>query len=496
MSLFRTKSVAQSIAETDEPEHKLKKDLGVLDLIVFGIGVIIGAGIFVVTGTVAKTNSGPAITISFAIAGLACALAALCYAEFASTVPVAGSAYTFSYATFGELIAWIIGWDLVLEFTIGAAALATSFSGYLQEVLSGTPFEVPASLGSAADGAVDLPAVLISLLVAGVLIAGIKLSSLLNQIVVAIKLLVVAVVIVVGIAHIDTSNYSPFIPPSKPAPDGGGSFWDSTLISSLLGVDPAVYGVAGVIAGASIVFFAFIGFDILATTAEETKNPQRDLPRGILGSLVIVTGLYMAVSLVVTGMQKYSDIEAGDPAPLATAFDAVGLDWVGRMISIGACIGLIVVVMILMLGQTRVGFAMSRDGLLPRGLAKVHPRFGTPYVFTAITGVVVAVISGFVDLATLVNLVSIGTLFAFVLVSIGVVILRRRQPDLERSFRTPAVYVTATASVLLCAYLMLNLTGETWVRFVVWMAIGLVVYFAYGRSHSRLGMAERERSDA
>ena len=489
MSLFRTKSVAQSIAETDEPEHRLKKDLGVLDLIVFGIGVIIGAGIFVVTGTVAKTNSGPAITISFAIAGLACALAALCYAEFASTVPVAGSAYTFSYATFGELIAWIIGWDLVLEFTIGAAALATSFSGYLQEVLSDTPFEVPASLGSAADGTVDLPAVLISLLVAGVLIAGIRFSSLLNQIVVAVKLLVVAVVIVVGVAHIDTANYSPFIPPSKPAPDGGDSFWHSTLISSLLGVDPAVYGVAGVIAGASIVFFAFIGFDILATTAEETRNPQRDLPRGILGSLVIVTALYMAVSLVVTGMQKYSEIEAGDPAPLATAFDAVGLDWVGRMISIGACIGLIVVVMILMLGQTRVGFAMARDGLLPRGLARVHPRFGTPFIFTAITGVVVAIISGFVDLATLVNLVSIGTLFAFVLVSVGVVILRRRQPDLERSFRTPAVYVTATASVLLCAYLMLNLTGETWVRFLVWMVIGLVVYFTYGRSHSRLGQA-------
>ena len=493
MNVFRTKSVEQSIAETDEPEHRLKKNLGTLDLIIFGVGVIIGAGIFVITGTVAKSNSGPAITLSFAIAGLACALAALCYAEFASTVPVAGSAYTFSYATFGVLIAWIIGWDLALEFTIGAAALSTSFSGYFQEVVDGTPFEVPASLGSAADGVVDLPAILISLLVTGVLIAGIKLSSVVNQVVVAVKLLVVAAVIVFGIAHVKAANYTPFIPASKPAPEGSKGFLDATLISSMLGIDPAVYGFAGVVAGASIVFFAFIGFDILATTAEETRNPQRDIPRGILGSLAIVTVLYMAVSLVVTGMQNYTEIDENDAAPLATAFDSVGMEWMGRLISIGACIGLIVVVMILILGQTRVGFAMARDGLLPRGLAKVHPRFGTPYVFTALTGVAVAVIGGLVDLATLVNLVSIGTLFAFVLVSIGVVVLRRRRPDLERSFRTPAVYVVSTASVLLCLYLMLNLTGGTWVRFVVWMAIGLVVYFTYGIRHSRLAKAESER---
>jgi APA family basic amino acid/polyamine antiporter len=491
VNLLRTKSVEQSIAETDEPEHRLKKELGVLDLIVFGVGVIIGAGIFVVTGTVARTNAGPAITVSFAIAGLACALAALCYAEFASTVPVAGSAYTFSYASFGELIAWIIGWDLALEFTIGASALATSFSGYFQQVFDGTFLEVPASLGSAADGVVDLPAVVISLLVTAVLIGGIKLSSRINEVIVAVKLLVVAAVIVFGIGYIKAANYTPFVPPSAPAAEDRGGFMDVTLISWLLDVEPAVYGVAGVIAGASIVFFAFIGFDILATTAEETKNPQRDVPRGILGSLAIVTLLYMAVSLVVTGMQKYSEIEAGDPAPLATAFDSVGLDWMGRLIAIGACIGLIVVVMILMLGQTRVGFAMARDGLLPRALSKVHPRYGTPYVFTAITGVAVAVIGGLVDLATLVNLVSIGTLFAFVLVSLGVVILRRRRPDLDRSFRTPAIYAVATASVLLCLYLMLNLTGGTWVRFLVWMAIGLVVYAVYGYRHSRLGRGER-----
>jgi basic amino acid/polyamine antiporter, APA family len=491
MDVFRTKSVEQSIAETDEPEHQLKKTLGTLDLIIFGVGVIIGAGIFVITGTVAKTNSGPAITISFAIAGLACALAALCYAEFASTVPVAGSAYTFSYATFGELIAWIIGWDLALEFTIGAAALSTSFSGYFQQVFDDTFLEVPPEIGSAADGWVDLPAVVIALLMTAVLIIGIKFSSRLNQVVVAIKLLVIAAVIVFGISHIDLGNYSPFIPPSEPAAEGAGGFMDRTLIGWMLGFDPAVYGVAGVVAGASIVFFAFIGFDILATTAEETRNPQRDIPRGILGALAIVTVLYIAVSLVVTGMQHYTDIDENDAAPLATAFDAVGMDWMGRLISIGACIGLIVVVMILLLGQTRVAFAMARDGLLPRGLAKVHPRFGTPYIITAVTGVAVAVIGGLVDLAILVHLVSIGTLFAFTLVSIGVVILRRQRPDLHRSFRTPAVYVVSVASVLLCVYLMLNLTGGTWVRFLVWMAIGLVVYFAYGRSHSRLAGREQ-----
>ncbi|KRF36003.1 amino acid permease [Nocardioides sp. Soil805] len=490
-SLFRTKSVEQSIAETEEPEHRLKKNLGALDLTIFGVGVIIGAGIFVYTGVVAATNAGPAIAISFAIAGAACALAALCYAEFASTVPVAGSAYTFSYATFGELVAWIIGWDLVLEFTVGASALSVGFSGYLQNVLEGTPFEVPASIGSAAEGVVDLPAMIIALLVAGVLIGGVKLSSRVNQIVVAIKLAVVALVIVVGVTYVNTANYSPFIPPSEPTGGAEGGFWKTPLISSIFGLEPAVFGVAGVIAGAAIVFFAFIGFDVVATTAEETRNPQKNVPIGILGSLAIVTVLYIAVCLVITGMQDYRDIDPNDPAPLATAFDKVGVEWIGNIIAVGATIGLTVVVLILMLGQTRVAFAMARDGLLPPALAKVHPRFGTPYVMTAITGTGVALLAGFVDFATLGDLVSIGTLFAFMLVSVGVLVLRRTRPDLPRAFRTPAVYVVATLSVLLCGYLMLNLIGETWVRFFIWMAIGLVVYAAYGRTHSRLARAER-----
>lgn len=486
MNLFRTKSIERSIADTDDPDHRLRKDLGATDLVVFGVGVIIGAGIFVLTGTVAASNSGPALALSFLIAAVACGLAGLCYAEFASTVPVAGSAYTFSYATLGELIAWVIGWDLVLEFTIGSAALSVSFSGYLQELLDGTAFELPTALSSASEGVIDLPAVVVALVVMGLLIRGTKFSSRVNQVVVAIKIAVVATVIVVGIAYVDPSNWVPFIPESQPVPEGEGGFRQLPLITSLFGIEPAVYGFAGVVAGAAIVFFAFIGFDIVATTAEEARNPQRDVPIGILGSLAIVTLLYAAVSLVVTGIQPYTEIDPDDAAPLATAFDAAGVEWMGNLISIGACIGLVVVAMILMLGQCRVAFAMGRDGLLPRWISKVHPTYGTPYRITLITGCVVAAIAGFVDLTTLANLVNIGTLFAFILVSIAVVVLRRTRPDLPRAFRTPIVPVVAGLSVLMCLYLMLNLTGETWERFVIWMAIGFVVYFAYGRRHSRL----------
>jgi APA family basic amino acid/polyamine antiporter len=490
MSLLRTKSIEQSIEDTDDPEHKLRKDLGPLDLMVFGIGVIIGAGIFVLTGTVAASNSGPALALSFLIAAVACGLAALCYAEFASTVPVAGSAYTFSYATLGELVAWTIGWDLVLEFTIGAAALSVGFSGYLQSLLDGTALEIPTSLGSASDGVIDLPAVVIALVVMGMLIRGTKFSSRFNQLVVAIKLAVVAAVIVVGFVHVTPSNWTPFIPESQPVGGTGGGFEQTPLITTLLGIEPAVYGLAGVIAGAAIVFFAFIGFDVVATTAEEARNPQKDVPIGILGSLAVVTVLYAAVALVVTGLQSYTEIDPDDAAPLATAFKAAGVDWMGDLISVGACIGLVVVAMILMLGQTRVAFAMGRDGLLPRWISKVHPTYGTPYRITLLTGVVVAAIAGFVDLSTLADLVNIGTLFAFILVSIGVVILRRTRPDLPRAFRVPAAPLVATLSTAMCLYLMLNLKGETWVRFLVWMAIGFVVYFAYGRRHSRLGQRE------
>jgi APA family basic amino acid/polyamine antiporter len=493
-SLFRTKSIEQSIRDTDDPDHRLRKDLGALDLTVFGVGVIIGAGIFVLTGTVAASNSGPALALSFLIAALACGLAGLCYAEFASTVPVAGSAYTFSYATLGELVAWIIGWDLVLEFTIGSAALASSFSGYLQEVLDGFGVTLPTQVASASDGFVDLPAILVSLLVMWMLIRGTKFSSRFNLVVVAIKLVVVATVIIVGITLVDASNWVPFIPDSQPVDGSGGGFRDVPLITSLLGIEPAVFGVAGVISGAAVVFFAFIGFDIVATTAEEARNPQRDVPIGILGSLAIVTFLYAAVSLVVTGVQSYDEIDPDDQAPLATAFDAAGVSWMGDLISVGACIGLVVVAMILMLGQSRVAFAMARDGLLPESLAQVHPTYGTPHRITLIAGVAIAAIAGFVDLQTLANLVNIGTLFAFILVSVAVLVLRRTRPDLPRAFRTPMAPLVAGLSVVMCLYLMLNLTGETWERFVIWMALGLVVYFLYGRRHSRLGREQEQAS--
>jgi APA family basic amino acid/polyamine antiporter len=486
-SLMRTKSIEQSLRDTEDPEHKLKKDLGALDLTVFGIGVIIGAGIFILTGQAAARYAGPSVALAFVLAAIACGLAGLCYAEFASTVPVAGSAYTFSYATFGELIAWTIGWDLILEFTLGGAALASGFSSYLGNLLHGTPFALPAQLSSASTGVVDLPAIVLTLLVAGVLILGVKLSSRINQVVVAIKLVVIAIVIVAGIGYIHVGNWSPFFPPSKP-PGGttGASFYNTSLFQSIFGIHPSVYGYAGVASAAAVIFFAFIGFDVVATTAEECRNPQRDVPIGILGSLAICTVLYVAVCFIITGIQSYTKINPEDGAPLATAFKVVGAPWVGHIVSVGACIGLTVVCMILMLGQTRVGFAMARDGLLPRWLSRVHPKYGTPYRITLITAAAVAVIAGFVDLTTLANLVNIGTLFAFVLVSIGVWLLRRSRPDLPRAFRVRALPVVSILAAGSCFYIMLNLIGETWIRFAVWMALGFIVYFTYSRRHSRL----------
>jgi basic amino acid/polyamine antiporter, APA family len=492
MSLMRTKSIEQSIAQTDEPEHRLKKELTALDLTVFGVGVTIGGGLFVLTGVAAATSAGPAISISFVIAAVACGLAALSYAEFASTVPVAGSAYTFSYATAGELVAWIIGWDLILEFVIGAAAVAAGWSSYLQAVLEGTPLQIPVSMSSAEEGVLNLPAGLLVLVLTGILIAGIKLSSRVNQVAVAIKVGVALLFIVAGAFFVSSDNLSPFVPPSQGAEEGTGGFLDQPLIQSLFGLDPVVFGWGGVITAAAIVFFAFIGFDVVATTAEETRNPQRDLPLGILGSLAICTALYFAVSIVLTGMQNYRDIDPDDAAPLSTAFENRGQDLIADIIGIGAALGIIVVVLILLLGQSRVAFAMARDGLLPPVFAKVHPRFRTPYVVTATVGVLVAIVASLFGISELAELVNIGTLFAFTLVSIGVIVLRRTRPDLPRAFRTPLVPLVPIAATLICVYLMLNLTGLTWRRFLIWMLIGLVIYFAYGRRHSRLGRRRHE----
>ncbi|MCT1368428.1 MULTISPECIES: amino acid permease [Kocuria] len=494
--LFRTKSVEQSIRDTEEPEHQLKKNLGALDLIVFGVGVSVGAGIFVLTGHAAATNAGPAIVLSFLIAGLACGLAAVCYAELASTVPVAGSAYTFTYATLGELAAWIIGWDLILEFTVGAAALATSFSQYLGVILQDTPFAIPPALASAETGWVNLPAFLLVVGLTVVLITGVKLSSRLNQVVTGIKLLVVLAVIVVGMFFVKASNWVPFIPPTQGASAQTGGALHLPLVQTLFGIAPSVFGVGGVLAAAAMVFFAFIGFDIVATTAEETKNPQRNLPIGIFGSLAIVTVLYAGVSLVITGMQSYKDIDPNDGAPLATAFSNNGLPFMGHLIAIGACIGLIVVTMILFLGQTRVGFSMARDRLLPPSLGKTHPKFKTPYRFTMLAGLAIALLAAFVPLAKLADLVNIGTLSAFILVSVGVIILRKSRPDLKRSFKAPFVPVLPIVSALMCLYLMMNLSLETWIRFVIWLLIGIVVYFAYSRRHSRLRNSTDEPTSA
>lgn len=479
MNPFRTKSIEQSIADTDEPDHKLRKNLSAWDLTVFGVGVMIGTGIFVLTGQEAAKNAGPAIVISFLVAGVACGLAALCYAEFASTVPVAGSAYTFSYATLGEFIAWIIGWDLVLELALGAAVVSRGWSAYLQEL-----FDLPTWLAGG-DAIPDFGAIAIVAGLTVLAVLGTKLSGRFTSVLVVIKVAVVLFVIIAGLLYVKASNLTPFVPESKPVEGAKGI--DSTLLQAIFGVEPTAFGVYGIIAAASVVFFAFIGFDVVATSAEETRNPQRDMPRGILGSLLIVTVLYAAVSFVVTGMLKYSDERMNTAAPLAAAFEANGLDWASKLISIGAVAGLTTVILVLMLGQTRVLFAMSRDGLLPRGIAKVHPRFGTPYRITILTGAFVAALAGFVPLDELSKLVSIGTLFAFVVVSAGVLILRRTRPDLDRSFRVPLVPVVATLSVLACLWLMVNLSVETWLRFVIWMVLGVVVYFVYGSAHSRVG---------
>jgi APA family basic amino acid/polyamine antiporter len=478
---WRTKSVEQSIADTDEPSTKLRKELTWLDLVVFGVSVVIGAGIFTVTASTTGDITGPAIWISFLIAAATCALAALCYAEFASTLPVAGSAYTFSYATFGEFLAWIIGWNLVLELAIGAAVVAKGWSSYL-----GTVFGFAGGIAHIESFNFDWGALLIVALVAVLLALGTKLSSRFSAVVTAIKVSVVILVVIVGAFYVKAENYQPFIP--KPEAEHGGNGLDQSVLSMLTGAGGSHYGWYGVLAGASIVFFAFIGFDIVATMAEETKNPQRDVPRGILTSLGVVTVLYVAVSVVLSGMISYTQLKSsgGHSANLATAFTANGVHWASRIISVGALAGLTTVVMVLMLGQCRVLFAMARDGLLPRGLAKTGSR-GTPVRITVLVAAVIALTASAFPIDKLEEMVNVGTLFAFVLVSAGVIVLRRSRPDLPRGFRAPWVPFLPIASVCACLWLMLNLTALTWVRFGIWLVIGVGIYVGYGRRHSIQG---------
>jgi basic amino acid/polyamine antiporter, APA family len=479
VNLWGTKTIEQSIADTEEPIHQLRKRLGPIELTVFGVGVIIGTGIFVLTGKAAGIQAGPAIALSFVFAAIACALAALCYAEFASTVPVAGSAYTFSYATLGELVAWIIGWDLILELALGASTVAVGWSSYFADVMKSAGVIIPDwAYGSGH----NIVAAAIVLILTGVICLGIKISSQVNMVMVVVKVSIVLFVIVAGVFYIKASNYVPFVPPSG-SPGAGGAQSTPSLLQDL-GVSPGSFGISGIFTGAALVFFAFIGFDIVATAAEETKNPQRDMPIGILACLGICTTLYVAVSLVVTGMVKYTDIKVD--APLAEAFRSVGKPGFATVISVGALFGLTTVMLILLLGQSRVFFAMSRDQLLPPGFSAVSQRFGTPIRTSITTGLVVALISTFAPLSELAELVNIGTLFAFILVAIGVLVLRRTRPDLPRAFRCPGVPVVPVLAVLASFYLMLNLPGATWIRFIVWMVIGFVVYFSYGARHSRL----------
>jgi len=483
---LRTKSVEQSIEDTDEESTRLRKDLNWWDLTVFGVSVVVGAGIFTVTASTAGNLTGPAISISFLIAAVTCGLAALCYAEFASTLPVAGSAYTFSYATFGELVAWIIGWDLILEFAVGAAVVAKGWSSYL-----GTVFGFSGGTTDLGPLTLDWGALLIIAALTTLLALGTKLSAHVSLAITAIKVSVVLLVVVVGAFYIKAANFSPFVPPAKP----NESQVDQSVFSLLTGAGGSTYGWYGLLAGASIVFFAFIGFDVVATTAEETKNPQRDVPRGILATLAIVTVLYVAVSVVLSGMVNYTQLKdnAAGHANLATAFDANGVTWAANIIAIGALAGLTTVVMVLILGQTRVLFAMSRDGLLPRPLAKTGPH-GTPVRITVLVGVLIAMAASVFPIGKLEEMVNVGTLFAFALVSAGVIILRRTRPDLRRDFRAPWVPWLPIAAILACLWLMLNLTLLTWIRFGVWMLVGVVIYLAYGRSHSVMARRDRARS--
>ncbi|MBV9465745.1 MAG: amino acid permease [Solirubrobacterales bacterium] len=484
MDVLRAKTVEQSIQDADDSERGLRRSLGPVQLTAIGIGVIIGTGIFVLTGEAAGTLAGPAITLSFVAAGIACFLAALCYAEFASVVPVAGSAYTFSYASLGEIVAWIIGWDLILELALGAATVASGWSQYLQVVLSSAPWHASPPAWIFGDHH-NLMAAVIVLVITAVLCFGIRVSSGLNAVIVAIKLAIVLLVIIAGLSYIHTGNWHPFIPPSGAKPAPGGS--SSTTLLQDIGVSTGTFGIGGIFTGAALVFFAFIGFDIVATNAEETKNPQRDLPIGIFASLTICTILYVAVSLVVTEMVKYNHINV--KAPLATAFQSVHQNTIATIISYGALAGLTSVILVLLMGQSRVFFAMSRDRLLPPVFSTVSHRFRTPYRTTIATGLVVAVLTFVFPLKTLAELVNIGTLFAFLLVSIGVVVLRRTRPDLDRPFRVPLMPVIPILSALASLWLMLNLQTTTWIRFGIWMVVGLVVYFGYSARHSRLAGA-------
>jgi APA family basic amino acid/polyamine antiporter len=486
MNLFRRKSVTalQVEATTD---NSLKRALGAMNLTALGIGAIIGTGIFVLTGKVAAQNAGPAVVLSFVIAGVASVFAALCYSEFASVVPMAGSAYTYGYATLGELVAWIIGWDLILEYALGAVTVAIGWSGYVVSFLRDIGINVPCALsqargivvacpdGTSVTAIFNLPAVIVVAVVTTLLVIGIKESANVNDIIVLIKVAVVLLFIVAAAHAVKTANWHPFIP--EPPPGAGRG----------------TFGWSGVMTGAGVVFFAYIGFDAVSTAAQEAKNPQRDLPIGIIASLLVCTVLYIIVSAIATGVMSYTKLDV--PDPIAVAADAAGLGWMSSLIKLGAIMGLSSVILVMLLGQSRVFYSMARDGLLPPLVNKVHPKFHTPYITSIVTGVAVAFFAAILPIGDAANLVSIGTLLAFVIVSIGVMVLRYREPNLQRAFRTPAVYVVAPLGALSALYLMYSLPLETWIRLLVWFVIGIIIYALYGYRNSNLQSAPAVAGD-
>jgi APA family basic amino acid/polyamine antiporter len=447
------------------------------DLVGFGIGIIIGTGVFTLAGIEAKEHAGPAVVLSFVVGGIVAALAALAYAELASAVPTAGSAYTYGYATLGELFAWIIGWDLLLEFALGAAVVSRSWSGYVANLL-GLP---EAWFGE--DAAVNVGAVLIIGILTVVAVAGIRESSWVTNALVVVKVAVCVLVIVAGLFFVNGANLDPFIPPAQPAADTATAL-EQPLVQAVLGMEQSMYGIGGVFTAAAIVFFAYTGFEALANLGEETKRPKRDLPVGLLGSLLVCTLLYVAVAVVLSAMVDYRQIDEG--APLAAAFQSVGQPWVAALISLGAVTGLTSVMMVELVTIGRIGFAMSRDGLLPPKLSQVHPKWGTPHRMTIVGAVVIMVLAGFVPISELADMVSIGALSGFVIVAIAVPVLRRRKPDLHRPFKMPLSPVLPIITALACLYLMSNLDLITWLRFAAWLVLGLAIYFLYGHRHARL----------
>jgi APA family basic amino acid/polyamine antiporter len=476
MSLFATKSMAVLQAEAGE-ENSLRRTLGAVNLVTLGIGAIIGAGIFVLTGTAAAQYAGPAIALSFVLAGVGCLFAGLCYAEFASMIPIAGSAYTYGYATLGEFIAWIIGWDLILEYLFGAATVAVGWSGYFSEfmreigvhippALSNAPFDVVGTHTLVRTGAVvNLPAAFLVLFMTVLLVVGIRESARFNNLIVFVKLAIVFLVIGFGFMFVKPDNWHPFIPPNE---------------------GPGAFGITGIFRAAGVIFFAYIGFDAVSTTAQEAKNPQRDMPIGILGSLVICTILYILMSLVMTGLAHYTTLNVPHPVFVAVAAGGPGLAWLGPIVNIGAIAGLASVVLVMLMAQPRIFYSMSRDGLLPPVFAKVHPKFRTPYITPIATGLVAAVVAALFPIALLGELVSIGTLLAFVIVCAGIIVLRRTRPDLPRPFRTPLVPLVPILGIITCGLLMISLPEDTWLRLIIWMAAGLLIYFFYGRKHSNI----------